>query len=383
MEDRPESGSNSGESGVFSGISQPVATEQLLERLQSALGVASKGESSLGSMQNALHESTRELEASRQAHQSLAEELRVLYRGLNELLSEKAGLERYAALLTQERDAALDAAGDARREAQQDRQFLIEEQDRFIRLLMEEHEAELAGAQATTPQGATVEEVGEASSEKAISEAVLASILPPPVEIGEASQVGQGDWDPQDWAVSSQVVQDEEAVVHSRREPFELLSASAARESIARSASDSEEEHVVDKEPTQPIAEESAAKSAPVARVMLKRVTATELEAVREQAANRKVERSEVNATSTKYSHVSGRSGESAANDSRVALDSLGEEVQERNSDRPPPVEFESRQATAKMPATGPSQWIDTLVSNRHDVPGAGTDSDSEADPKR
>jgi hypothetical protein len=66
-----------------------------------------------------------------------------MYRGLNEVMSEKAAVERYAALLTQERDAALDAAEEARREAKRDREFLLREQDRFIQLLLEEHEAEL------------------------------------------------------------------------------------------------------------------------------------------------------------------------------------------------------------------------------------------------
>jgi hypothetical protein len=58
-------------------------------------------------------------------------------------MSEKAAVERYAALLTQERDSALDAAEDARREARREREFLLREQDRFIQLLLEEHEAEL------------------------------------------------------------------------------------------------------------------------------------------------------------------------------------------------------------------------------------------------
>jgi hypothetical protein len=66
-----------------------------------------------------------------------------MYRGLNDVMSEKAAVERYAALLTQERDAALDAAEEARREAKREREFLLREQDRFIQLLLEEHEAEL------------------------------------------------------------------------------------------------------------------------------------------------------------------------------------------------------------------------------------------------
>jgi hypothetical protein len=90
-----------------------------------------------------VRDASRALTSLRHSHESLGEELRVMYRGLNEVMSEKAAVERYAALLTQERDAALDAAEEARREAKRERDFLLREQDRFIQLLLEEHEAEL------------------------------------------------------------------------------------------------------------------------------------------------------------------------------------------------------------------------------------------------
>jgi hypothetical protein len=134
---------NASESGVFSGAGGPVSGGRLLESLQSALGAASRNEAGLGSLQRAIRDASRAFTASRQAQESLTEELRVMYRGLNDLMSEKAAVERYASLLTQERDAALDAAEDARREAKRDRDFLLREQDRFIQLLLEEHEAEL------------------------------------------------------------------------------------------------------------------------------------------------------------------------------------------------------------------------------------------------
>ncbi len=139
----PSRSANPVESGVFSGVSSPVSGERLVESLQTALSAASRNEAGLGSMQRSIRDSSRALTASRHAQEALTEELRVMYRGLNELMSEKAGVERYAALLTQERDAALDAAEEARREAKRDREFLLREQDRFIQLLLEEHEAEL------------------------------------------------------------------------------------------------------------------------------------------------------------------------------------------------------------------------------------------------
>lgn len=130
------------ESGVFAGL-PGTSGERLIDSVQSALGAASRSEAGLGSLQRAIRDASRAFTASRQAQEALTEELRVLHRGLNELMSEKAAVERYAALLTRERDAALDAAEEARREAKREREFLLREQDRFIQLLLEEHEAEL------------------------------------------------------------------------------------------------------------------------------------------------------------------------------------------------------------------------------------------------
>ena len=120
-----------------------MSGDQLVDSLQSALNAASRGEAGLGSLHRSVRDASRSLTSLRHAHESLADELRVMYRGLNEVMSEKAAVERYAALLTQERDAALDAAEEARREAKREREFLLREQDRFIQLLLEEHEAEL------------------------------------------------------------------------------------------------------------------------------------------------------------------------------------------------------------------------------------------------
>jgi hypothetical protein len=139
--------SSPSESGVFAGVpggvSGAATGDRLVDSLQGALGAASRSEAGLGSLQRAIRDASRAFTASRQAQEALTEELRVMHRGLNELMSEKAAIERYAALLTQERDAALDAAEEARREAKREREFLLREQDRFIQLLLEEHEAEL------------------------------------------------------------------------------------------------------------------------------------------------------------------------------------------------------------------------------------------------
>lgn len=131
------------ESGVFPGVRAKVNDDSLVGSLQGALTAASRGEAGLTSLQRSLRDASRALTASRHAHQALTEELREMYRALTEMSAEKAAVERYAALLTQERDAALDAAEEARREAKRDRDFLVREQDRFIQLIVEEHEAEV------------------------------------------------------------------------------------------------------------------------------------------------------------------------------------------------------------------------------------------------
>jgi len=153
----------SNESGVFSAQPGSVPGGRLLESLQGALSAASRNEAGLGSIQRAIRDASRAFTASRQAQEALTEELRVMYRGLNDLMSEKAAVERYAALLTQERDAALDAAEDARREAKREREFLLREQDRFIQLLLEEHEAEL-------------QQLRRSSSQSALSQSALSQI---------------------------------------------------------------------------------------------------------------------------------------------------------------------------------------------------------------
>jgi uncharacterized protein YhaN len=131
------------ESGVFPGARAKMNDDNLVGSLQGALTAASRGEAGLTSLQRSLRDASRALTASRHAHQALTEELREMYRALTEMSAEKAAVERYAALLTQERDAALDAAEEARREAKRDRDFLVREQDRFIQLIVEEHEAEV------------------------------------------------------------------------------------------------------------------------------------------------------------------------------------------------------------------------------------------------
>jgi hypothetical protein len=173
-----------------------VQGDRLLDTVQGALGAASRNESGLGSLQRALRDASRAFTASRQAHEALTEELRVMHRGLNEVMSEKAAIERYAALLTQERDAALDAAEEARREAKRDREFLLREQDRFIQLLLEEHEAELQQLRRALNQRSTGSgETNSGSNASAEAQAAAADAAPktiPGVAPATGEQVAEG-----------------------------------------------------------------------------------------------------------------------------------------------------------------------------------------------
>lgn len=184
------------ESGVFAGGAHGVSGERLVESLQNALSAASRSEAGLGSLHRSVRDASRALTASRHAQESLTEELRVMYRGLNEVMSEKAAVERYAALLTQERDAALDAAEEARREAKRDREFLIREQDRFIQLLLEEHEAELsqlrrglAFRSPETPRSSSEDSEDEVApaTVPGVAPAGVLDLRPSPFLAGEAS----------------------------------------------------------------------------------------------------------------------------------------------------------------------------------------------------
>jgi len=170
------------ESGVFVGVQGGATGDRLVDSLQNALGAASRNEAGLGSLQRAIRDASRAFTASRQAQESLSEELRVMHRGLNELMSEKAAVERYAALLTQERDAALDAAEEARREAKREREFLLREQDRFIQLLLEEHEAELQQLRRSLSQPRAVGPSGVEAARADVAPNTVPGVAPCAVE---------------------------------------------------------------------------------------------------------------------------------------------------------------------------------------------------------
>jgi hypothetical protein len=337
------------ESGVFSGAPGQLSggdsvgqlsEDRMLGSLQGALGAASRNEAGLGSLQRAIRDASRAFTASRQAHEALTEELRVMHRGLNELMSEKAAVERFAALLTEERDAALDAAEEARREAKREREFLLREQDRFIQLLLEEHEAEvqqLRGSLAQRAAGTASTIAGsrasvEAASPEGASGASALADQPPATVAGLVPAVGE------------QPAEGRKSVP-----PGEFLSGAAlARQALANSVGNE-----------------------PLPRAVL--IPAIPLPAVSLPAVPLPVgdKQNEAGASDTRRSEVrveDDRAEERAPTyppaPTVLDLDSLAAEV-DGNSERPPPIRRISV-AEPKIhlkPAPVPAQVFDTLVS--------------------
>lgn len=359
--DRPEGSrpTRPVESGVFSGVSSQVTGEQLVDSLQAALSAASRGEAGLGSLHRSVRDASRALTSLRHSHESLGEELRVMYRGLNEVMSEKAAVERYAALLTQERDAALDAAEEARREAKRDREFLLREQDRFIQLLLEEHEAELQqmrralSGRSSAPPAVIVKtepttgfRIGVPNAERALRPSDTLDAVSSPVVDDET--------------VFVRPVEERRAVVPMpRRDADEGRTPGAplARLHLASAPGDDSS----DDEPEGPHTERGIGE--------------------RDEVMDRSL--TERNLLDTLRSEVPLPEGEGTARTyppppAVLDLDSLAAEV-EGNSERPPPIRrIGGFEPVHLKPARLPTQLFDTLVSV---TPGSvGTSDDEPAD---
>lgn len=296
-----------------------------MDSLQSALGASSRNEAGLGSLQRAIRDASRAFTASRHAQEALTEDLRVMHRGLNELMSEKAAVERYASLLTQERDAALDAAEEARREARREREFLLREQDRFIQLLLEEHEAEVQQLR----RGAGQFRAGGGEAPKA--------------DVAPATVPGMPA------TASDQPVEGRDAPFRASglasSPPGELLSGAAlARQALANAAIHEAPRPLplpADEQDTDPLVADQSNAMAEVVVTETQRSEATvEGERVEERAPS--------------YPPAP----------AVLDLDSLAAEV-DGNSERPPPIR-RLNVAEAKIhlkPARVPTQLFDTLVS--------------------
>lgn len=367
---RPQQGraSKPVESGVFSGISGQVTGEQLVDSLQAALSAASRGEAGLGSLHRSVRDASRALTSLRHSHESLGEELRVMYRGLNEVMSEKAAVERYAALLTQERDAALDAAEEARREAKRDREFLLREQDRFIQLLLEEHEAELQQMRRALSGRSSAPPAVIVKTEPTTGFRIGVPNGERPSRPGEAALLARGD---SDEAVKAPILDDETVFVRPVEERRAVVP-------MPRRDGD-----------------EPRPSGAPLGRLHLASVPSDDLAedeveegphtergiGERDEVMDRSL--TERNLLDTMRSEVPLPEGEGTARTyppppAVLDLDSLAAEV-EGNSERPPPIRriggFEPVQL---KPARLPTQLFDTLVSVS--PASLGTNDDEPAD---
>lgn len=341
------------ESGVFSGGSSHAPGGHISLSLQNALSSASRGEAELAALHRSMRDASRALTASRHAHESLTEELRMMHRGLSEVMSEKAAIERYAALLTQERDAALDAAEEARREAKREREFLLREQDRFIQLLLEEHEAEVQ--QLRRALGLRT---GPQLSASAASVVLNASAVQP-VAAPLAAAAARSEASPP--STVSVAASDEEVAPHTS--PGIAPPANAP----ARAAGREEED-----EPTSPRGLSMGARLQ-LAQGSGERHRAIPLPGPAERGAFEKsvleTQRSESPPPPAK-SEVEERQSTYPPPPAVLDLDSLAHEI-DGNSERPPPIRRigVNEPKLHLRPARVPTQLLDTLVSKTGDEP--------------
>ena len=107
------------------------------------LSASARSEANLHALQRALQEVSRCLTACRRAQEDFSVQQRHTRLALRDVAGRQQAWERYAELLVAERDAALAQAELLRAESDNARRGLIDEQDRFIQVLLDDHETEL------------------------------------------------------------------------------------------------------------------------------------------------------------------------------------------------------------------------------------------------
>ncbi len=115
---------------------QPALTVESDARLQSALAASARAEASLNGLFRSIQHLGNGVGGAREANESLTQELEALRDMLGAAHEQHTAFKQKAALLEQ----ALDRS---RKDAETERAFLLEEQDKFIVMLMNEQEAEL------------------------------------------------------------------------------------------------------------------------------------------------------------------------------------------------------------------------------------------------
>ena len=108
--------------------------------VEAALEASSRAEASLSALLKTIHQVTTGVSGAREANDALVTELQSMREMLRTSNERRSALERRIALVEQERDAARRSLEELEVSAAADRTFLMEEQDRFLQAVMEEHE---------------------------------------------------------------------------------------------------------------------------------------------------------------------------------------------------------------------------------------------------
>jgi hypothetical protein len=108
--------------------------------VEAALEAGSRAEASLSALLKTIHQVTTGVSGAREANEVLVAELQSVREMLRSSNERRSALERRIALVEQERDVARRSLEEVRSSAAADRTFLMEEQDRFLQAVMEEHE---------------------------------------------------------------------------------------------------------------------------------------------------------------------------------------------------------------------------------------------------
>lgn len=113
------------------------------QHVQAALAAGTRTGASLSALFQAVEQMTDGLSGAREANQQLVEELQTMRQMLDERIEENASLQEQLGALTGERDHALRELEQIRADAERERGFLVDEQDRFLAALLEDHEQAL------------------------------------------------------------------------------------------------------------------------------------------------------------------------------------------------------------------------------------------------
>jgi hypothetical protein len=108
--------------------------------VEAALEASSRAEASLSALLKSIHQVTTGVSGAREANDALVAELQSVREMLRSSNERRSALERRIALVEQERDAARRTLEESKNSSSADRTFLMEEQDRFLQAVMEEHE---------------------------------------------------------------------------------------------------------------------------------------------------------------------------------------------------------------------------------------------------